>query len=385
MRENTSKYTNRRGFLKTAGAVTAVGLAGCSGNDSNGSDGSDSGGDGSDGEPEKTDMNVLITFIPDMHYAPVMGAAEFGYWDDLGVNVTVESGSGENPIQLLTSGEYDAIVTGPTEQIIGRARDIPVRTLLTRTANTPAAFLSVGDGPTSLDEFPGLTLGWPNEPDIKSYSQAILQSEFSESEREQMETVFTGFAMSNLLTEKVDAMTVFETNADVTSLQVVDDITLNAIPHNDYINAPGNVCLTTEDFLSQNPNSARELARGYCRSLIETLKPENMDQYMDMTIQNLDEADANVYIEGAEPRPVQEAIYERFLNLRPSPEWGENGAGWNNPADFADVQEMLTNIGVVSEEAQLSEEELVQNEVINDIYDDQGRLIWNDERIEVPV
>lgn len=362
----------RRRFLKATGAASAAGFSGYLGQQD-------------DGELEETSVNALITFIPDMHYAPIMGAAEFGYFEDVGLDVTVESGGGQNPLQVLTSDKYDAIVAGPTEQITGRARGIPINTLLTRTGKTPSSYLTLGDSPTSVQDFPGNVLGRPNEPDIKAYNEHILNQELSESQREKVKQVFVGFAMSNLLTGKIDIHTVFETNADVTSLKVVEDIDLNVIPHSNFINAPGNVCLTTESFASNNPNTAREFTRAYCRSLIETLKPENMDKFVEMTIKNLEEADANVYLEGADPQIVQETIYKRFLELRPIPEWKENGAGWNNPEDFASVQEMLANIGVVSEAAKLSSEELVQNQFINEIYDDQGRLKWQGERIEVPI
>src|SRR5699024_953584 len=94
-----------------AGAVATtalVALAGCSGETHEAGDGG-----GSDGLPQLT---LGLTYVPNVQFAPFYLAAQQGYFEDAGVDVTLRHhGESEDLFGALTGGSEDVVVAGGDE------------------------------------------------------------------------------------------------------------------------------------------------------------------------------------------------------------------------------------------------------------------------------
>ena len=98
---------SRRRFLASTGAVTATGLAGCSGGDNSGGGGGSSGnasGGGGDGS-----VSILHPEgVP--QYALYEAGLEQGFWQDEGVDLTMDYVPFSRFVQSLSNGEVDVSV-----------------------------------------------------------------------------------------------------------------------------------------------------------------------------------------------------------------------------------------------------------------------------------
>lgn len=331
----------------------------------------------SNDELSKTEVNILLTYLPGMVYSPVIAAKRFGYFEEVGIEANIEYSFGFNPLQVLTSDKFDIVVDNHVSTVLGKSKGVPVETVLTTVGNTPQTFASLKDANIeSLQDIPGNTLGLQNAPDVKAFKKEIFSNKFSKEQRDNIKEVFTGYSIQNLLTNKVDVMTLYPTNADYCSLEATGR-EFNTINMMDYLKVSGNAALTSSGLKDEHEDFLIEYTRAHAKGLNTVLDPSNKEKVSNMAIQSLKDAGVeDVYIEGADPLEVQKLSFEKFLKFRPMPDWDSHGAGWNNPEYIGNVQNLLAKIGTINEVAKVDPDKLASNELINEVYDDNGELIW---------
>ena len=356
---------NRRQFIQTTGTVGTAGLvAGCIG-----------GSDSSDGS-----LEVLITYFPDMVFSPLTGAKEWGYFDDVGLDVNIDSNlEVQNPLQVMVGGEYDIVVGTPFTYVTALSQDIPVETVATTIANTPMSYASMADSDIdTVEDWPNNVLGLQNEVDRNWITPHIYEEVgFSDEEIDSITENFIGYDVTNLTEGQVDIMSLYPTNSDFNSLRLSgQEFTL--FESKDYTNAPGNVALTTEQFSQNNSDTLTEFTRAWAKACEESLNPDNRDRFAEMVLDRLEAANADVFLGDVDPMEVERSNFDQFLEYRSSDAWEENGIGYSDPDAYYEVQELGVTAGDISEDEMTPKEEIVNNQYIEEIHDDSGSLIWDE-------
>lgn len=366
--------THRRRFIKTVGAGSIVGLAGCTGGTSD--SGSDDGTANGDGSPEKTEVNVLLTYFPDMVFSPMTGADEFGYFEDVGLDVNITTSLQiQNPLQVLVSGDVDVVVATPFSYVTALARGIPVRTLFTSIGQTPMGYASLADsGIESVSDWAGKTVGLQNEADRNWVTPVVLEEEGLSAE--DITRTNIGYSVTNLTEGNVDVMSLYPTNSDYNSLRL-EGTEFNLFEGRDYTNAGGNCALVSESLAQENPNTFREFTRAWAKSCEESLNPDNRDRFAELAVNRLDAADANVFLGDVDPIDVERSNFDQFLQYRPDNTWEDNGVGYSEPADYDEVQQLGVRSGAISEDATTDPETIVDNSFIEAVHEG-GELQWNE-------
>lgn len=385
------KPTNRRRFIKAGGAATIAGLAGCSGDggtdgsgatdaeDSGNSDG-DSGEGGTDsedtgsGSPELTEIEVLLTYFPDMVFSPMTGADEFGYFEEVGLDVNITTSLQiQNPLQILVNGEVDVVVATPFSYVTALARGIPVETLFTTIGQTPLGYASMGDSDIeSVSNWGGSTVGLQNEADRNWVTPVVLEEEGLS--QEDITRTNIGYSVTNLTEGNVDVMSLYPTNSDYNSLRL-QGTDFNLFEAREYTNAGGNCALASQQLVDENPNTFREFTRAWCKACEESLNPDNRDRFAELTLGRLNEADADVFLGGVDPMEVERSNFDQFLEYRPDDTWEDNGVGYSDPADYDEVQQLGVQAGAISEGATTDTSNIVDNTFVEAVHND-GELEW---------
>jgi ABC-type nitrate/sulfonate/bicarbonate transport system substrate-binding protein len=380
----TEGRTRRRRFIKAAGAATIAGLAGCSAEDGSGDSGStdestetDSGGEtaeADDDSPEMTEVDVLLTYFPDMVFSPMTGADEFGYFEEVGLDVTITSSLQiQNPLQVLVSGDVDVVIATPFSHVTALARGIPVQTLFTTIGNTPLSYATMGEsGIESVSDWAGNTVGLQNEADRNWVTPVVLEEEgLSEDD---ITRTNVGYSVTNLTEGNVDVFSLYPTNSDYNSLRV-QGTDFNLFEARDYTNAGGNCALASQELINKNPNTFREFTRAWCKACEDSLNPDNRDQFAEMVLGRLNEADADVFLGDVDPLEVERSNFDQFLRYRSDDTWEDNGVGYSDPGDYAEVQQLGVRSGSISEGATTAESEIVDNRFVEAVHSD-GELEW---------
>jgi len=383
--------SNRRRFIKTTGVAAVAGLAGCSsGGGSGGTDSTDSedtssssssegdNGDSSEaadsGSPELTEIEVLLTYFPDMVFSPMTGADEFGYFEEVGLDVNITTSLQiQNPLQVLVSGEVDVVVATPFSYVTALARDIPVQTLFTTIGQTPMGYASMADsGIQGVSDWGGNTVGLQNEADRNWITPVVLEEEGLA--QEDITQTNIGYSVTNLTEGNVDVMSLYPTNSDYNSLRL-QGTEFNLFEAREYTNAGGNCALASQDLVSENPNTFREFTRAWCKSCEESLNPDNRDRFAEMVLGRLNEADADVFLGGVDPIEVERSNFDQFLEYRPDDTWEENGVGYSDPGDYEEVQQLGIQAGAISETATTDRSNIVDNSFVEAAHNG-GELEW---------
>lgn len=360
---------SRRRFLKATGIAASGGLlAGCTGSNSN-----------QDEELSKNSLNVLLTYFPDMVFSPMTGAKAFGYFDDVGLDVTIDSNLAvQNPLQVLVGGEYDVVLATPFTYATALARGIPVNTVFTTIGKTPLSYASMKDSEIkTVEDWPGNVLGLQNEAD-RNWVTPHVQNEagLSEQEVEKIKQQFVGYSVTNLTEGNVDVLSLYPTNSDYNSLRLSGK-EFNLVEAREYTNAPGNVALTSEKFKKQHSDTLTEFTRAWAKACKESLNPDNKEKFAEMTLNQLKQADADVFLGDVDPIEVEKSNFEQFLKYRPGDSWENNGYGHNDPNDYDEVQQMGVKVGSINKDATTSKDKLVDNQFVTKVHDSEGNLNWN--------
>ncbi|PSP57891.1 hypothetical protein BRC72_08065 [Halobacteriales archaeon QH_7_66_36] len=371
--------TDRRRFLETAGAATIAGLAGCSSD--SGSDGSDatdadSGGTMTDSSGSGlTEVEVLLTYFPDMVFSPMTGADEFGYFDEVGLDVSITTSLQiQNPLQVLVNGEVDVVVATPFSYVTALARGIPVQTLFTTIGQTPLGYASMsGSGIESVPDWSDNAVGLQNEADRNWVTPVVLEEEGLA--QEDITRTNIGYSVTNLTEGNVDVMSLYPTNSDYNSLRL-QGTEFNLFEARDYTNAGGNCALASQELVNENPSTFREFTRAWCKACEESLNPDNRDRFAEMVLGRLNDADADVFLGDIDPIEVERSNFNQFLEYRPDDTWEDNGVGYSDPEDYAEVQQLGVQAGAISEDATTDTSDIVDNTFVETVHSD-GELEWS--------
>jgi ABC-type nitrate/sulfonate/bicarbonate transport system substrate-binding protein len=317
---------------------------------------------------------VLLTYFPDMVFSPMTGADEFGYFEQVGLDVNITSSLQiQNPLQVLVSGDVDVVAATPFSYVTALARGIPVQTLFTTIGDTPLSYATMGDsGIESVSDWAGQTVGLQNEADRNWVTPVVLEEEgLSEDD---ITRTNIGYSVTNLTEGNVDVFSLYPTNSDYNSLRI-QGTDFNLFEARDYTNAGGNCALASQDLVDENPNTFREFTRAWCKACEESLNPDNRDQFAEMTLGRLNEADADVFLGDVDPLEVERSNFDQFLEYRSDDSWEENGVGYSDSGDYAEVQQLGVQSGSISEGATTDESEIVDNTFVEAVHSD-GELEW---------
>ena len=105
-------------------------------------------------------VRLLLSFRPDVQFAPFYLAQRGGYFADAGLEVTIEHS--DDVLRLVADGQADFGVADATDLMIARTSGIPVTYLSTLYASFPVALIGAPDVvPAIPSELAGLRIGTP--------------------------------------------------------------------------------------------------------------------------------------------------------------------------------------------------------------------------------
>jgi NitT/TauT family transport system substrate-binding protein len=113
-------------------------------------------------EAELRPVRLLLSFRPDVQFAPFYLAQQGGYFTEAGLEVTIEHASGGELIRLVADGQADFGVADATDVMIARSTGIPVTYVSTLFQSFPVAVIGpAGAVPANLADLAERRIGTP--------------------------------------------------------------------------------------------------------------------------------------------------------------------------------------------------------------------------------
>lgn len=167
------------------------------------------------------DMTLLLDWFVNPDHAPLIVASEMGYFDEVGLNVTMEAPADPNdPPKLVAAGKADLAVSYQPSLHLQVAEGLPLMRVGTLVATPLNTLIVLEDGPVkSLSDLKGKKVGHS----VGGFEEALLQTLLKEGglTLDDVEVVNVNFALSSsLLSGQVDAVVGGYRNFELNQLDI---------------------------------------------------------------------------------------------------------------------------------------------------------------------
>jgi NitT/TauT family transport system substrate-binding protein len=219
---------------------------------------------------EVADETFFLTFIPNIQFAPVYVALEKGYFEDAGINITLEHGDEPVGVDLIAANERRFGVISGEQVIAARANDRPVVMVYQWFHEYPVGIVApIESGIETIADLAGRRVGVPGRFGA-SYSGlvALLSANgMTESDISLQEIGFN--APEVICVGGVDAAAVYINNEPLQVQNRADagdcgSVTgVNIIPVADAANMVSNGLITNELTIAGNPELVQSMVAAF--------------------------------------------------------------------------------------------------------------------------
>ena len=123
------------------------------------------------GAQEPAELELFLTYIPNVQYAPVYVALERGYFAEAGLDVRIRHGAEHDGVDLVAANQLQVGIFGGEQVLLARAQGRPVVSVYEWFQRFPAGLLArddaAGDGVAGLATWPGAGSGYTGAAELR--------------------------------------------------------------------------------------------------------------------------------------------------------------------------------------------------------------------------
>ena len=288
-------------------------------------------------------VNLAMTYIPNVQFAPWYVAVEKGYFQAEGLNVNFDYRMDIDALPLVGSGQMDFAIAGGDQLIIARSQGIPIVYLASLYAKFPPAVVSLAEsGIRTPKDLTGKKVGLPLYGTSLLAIKAILKK--AGIKEADVELVDIGYTQIPSLTEhKVDAVVGFANNEP---LKLKDmGYNVNEIDASDYFNLVGHGLITSEKLAAKSPEIVRGMARATVKGMRYAL--DHPDEAGEICLKYIPEL-------GKEQKLFEKKVLLASMKLWENEYTQKKGLGYSDPKVWEDSQKLMLNMNIIKNETPIA-------------------------------
>lgn len=305
---------------------------------------------------EKPRVSMRFQWVPQWQFAGYIAAGVNGYYDEAGLDVTLNGGGPDFPVkQLVASGSDDFGTAWVDSMYLSQQRGVPLMAVATLFQTSPSAFMVHSDsGITRVEDFAGKTVAVYYGGGVETEYLAALDA--AGVDRSQINEVPGQFSLEPFLQRRIDVLPVYVTDQPNQARRLGADIRL--IYARDYgVVMMGDVLFATRDFVEQHPNTVQAFVDASLRG-------------WHWAVEHPEESVALIADYNKELDPEQLAFEAEETIKLLTYRVGEPCIGWNDPAAWESQQQLLLGLNIL--EQPLPFEQVATNRFVEAYYQAQG-------------
>ncbi|MBR9677134.1 ABC transporter substrate-binding protein [Candidatus Woesearchaeota archaeon] len=302
-------------------------------------------------QTELQDVNLKLKWLHQSQFAGNYVAKNKGFYEQEGLNVTIEPFSFENPtIETVITGNADFGITSANELMLAKAQGLPLKAFAVIFKISPDCAYSLKDSNiTKPQDFVGKTIGI--EPGVSGEKLYYLMTKRLNIDRTNIKEVYIGYDATELLNGTTDVSLGYIINEPHQVIESGHEV--NTILFADYgINTYADVLFATEETINDKP----ELVEKFLRATLEGWRYaiENEGETVDIVLQY-----ATDRTKSHEAYMLNQAI--------PLIHTGKSPIGVMEKKEWENVQNILLEQNMLTEKIFI--EEIYTNEFVLKIYE----------------
>jgi len=235
------------------------------------------------GELEK--ISIRLKWLNQAQFAGFYYADKAGYYEDEGLDVTLNAGGVDFPaVQMVAGGSDHFGITGADQILLAREKEIPIVALAVIYRKSPFVLFSLKEsGIDTPQELIGKKVGVKLGGNEELTYRALLKNAGVDSK--QLEEIPVKFDITPLLTKQIDVWPGYAINEPITAEEQGHPV--NLIWPSDYgVNLYADTLFTTEEMIRTKPDVVRKVVEATVKGWEDALK--NPAQAVTYTLQYSD-------------------------------------------------------------------------------------------------
>lgn len=283
-------------------------------------------------------VNIALTYIPNIQFAPFYLAMERGYFEELGLDLSLSYGNEADLMALVGAGKEQFMIASGEQILLSRAQGLPVLSVLPWYKDYPVGVASLVEANINeVQDLKGKNIGLPGLYGANYIGFEALAAANGMSDADYTLRSIGYTQVEALVSKQVDAVVIYLANEPVQLRTQGYEIKLLKV--SDAMPLIGNCLVTNEATTENDPELVRLVASGLHRAIRDTAAdPEAAYQISLKYVENLDQADPE----------AQKGVLAESIKL-----WETGQPGDQTPAWEA-MQELLLHLDLISNPVDIS-------------------------------
>ncbi len=279
-----------------------------------------------------TAVKLPVGYIPDIQFAPLYVAIDKGYFQQQGVNLSMDYNTETDAVALVGANKLQFAIASGEQVLLGRAQGLPVVYVAGWFQQYPVgvatnASLNV-QKPADLK---GKKIGIPLLAGASYIGLRALLDAGGLKESDVTLDVIGYNQVQALSAGQEQAIVVYVNNEPVQLKAKGYDV--NVLKVGDYLQLVGNGLITNETVLKENPDLVRRMVKAMLEGISYTLAhPDEAYTISTHHVENLAKADT----------VVQKQVLATSMDL-----WKTSQLGYTDPKAWTNMQDILLKMGLL--------------------------------------
>lgn len=284
-------------------------------------------------------IRLPMGYIPNIQYAPFYVAVEKGYFKEAGIEIEFDYKFETDGVALVGAGELPFAVVSGEQVLLARAKGLPVTYVAAWYQQYPVSVVAKSDaGVLVPQDLKGKKIGLPG---LFGANYIGLRALLNAGELTEADVTLEaiGFNQVELMTAgQQDIIVGYAANEPI-QLKA-QGIAVTELRVADYAQLAANGILASEKVIKENPELVRGFVSAFLKGLNDTIKdPDEAFQLSETHIPNFSELDA----------AVQKQVLATSVE-----QWKAERPGYSDPAAWDNMQAVLLDMGLLTEQQDLS-------------------------------
>jgi NitT/TauT family transport system substrate-binding protein len=287
---------------------------------------------------ERREITLFLGYVPNVQFAPLYVAAEKGYFEDFGIDISFEYGDENVGVERLAANDLQFAIVSGEQVVLGRAREMPLVYVFEWYQRFAVGVVAPVDQEiTEPADMAGHKIGIPGRYGASWTGFVALLDAVGLTEDDLGGIEPIGFAATQTICAGlVDAAVVYISNEPVQIRETCSDV--DVIPVADYVDLVANGLVTNEQTLANDPELVWGMVYAFARGVFDTI--ENPDEAYTLSRAHVETL--------AEDDPIQREVLQNSLAF-----W-DGDIGRTRPASWTFTMQTLLGMELLDEPVDLS-------------------------------